>query len=93
MNSTFTEDALLALHRVLTRTRTLAYQATDTKQIARVLDDAEYLATLVMQSTKCDAAECLADFRAHLCDIETKYSGFDGLVAGFDESRHTQRPR
>ena len=74
------DSALSAVHRVLVRTRTHAYSGTDAQELARILDDAEYLVALMLHQG--DAA----DFRQHLEEFERKFVGFDGLVAGYDEA-------
>ncbi len=72
------DNALDAVHRVLTRARSQAYMGLDSKQIGRILDDAEYLVTIIRNN------EGDHEFRLHLEDIEQKFAGFDSLVEAFD---------
>ncbi|MBV9852638.1 MAG: hypothetical protein JO250_23505 [Armatimonadetes bacterium] len=79
------DNALDAVHRVLTRVRSQAYMGLDSKQIGRILDDAEYLVTMIRNN------ESEHEFRLHLEDIESKFSGFDGLVQAYDEGQARAR--
>jgi len=81
----FSANALRALHRILIRLRSLAYNGTDPRTMGRILDDVEYLGVLVLQSQNDSSPEKVADFRLHLQDLETKFSGFERLTAAFDE--------
>ncbi len=89
MNSTSSDNALRALHTALTRVRYLAYTGSDAKQIGRILDAVEYLASIIMRRGETSEEEYLADFRLHLQDIENKFQGFDGLVRVYDEGQMT----
>ncbi len=77
-------DALRALHRVLVCTRFEAYEGRDSKTLGDVMDVAEYLVALLQNHEERAEAECLADFRAFLQDLETRFPGYDGLMAVFD---------
>ena len=79
------DNALDAVHRVLIRVRSQAYTGLGSKQIGRILDDAEYLVTIIMRRDEYSEEEYLTDFRLHLEDIENKFSGFQGLVQAYDE--------
>lgn len=82
MNSAASSRELRALHRLLTRVRSQAYQDLPAREIGEVLDDAQYLTGLLL-----DGPEALAqgDYRQVLVEIEARYRGFEGLVAAYDE--------
>ncbi len=86
-------DALRALHRVLVCTRFEAYEGRDSKTLGDVMDVAEYLVALLQNHEGRAESECLADFRAFLQDLETRFPGYDGLVAAFDSDPQTERVR
>jgi len=86
-------DALRALHRVLVCTRFEAYEGRDSKTLGDVMDVAEYLVALLQNHEGRAESECLADFRAFLQDLETRFPGYDGLVAAFDSDPQTERAR
>lgn len=77
-------DALRALHRVLVCTRFEAYEGRDPKTLGDVMDTAEYLVALLQNYEGRSEGECLAEFRAFLQDLETRFPGYGGLVAAFD---------
>jgi hypothetical protein len=83
MNSTSSDNALQALHHALIRTRYLAYTGTDAQQIARILDDVEYLKTIILRHKP----GYEDNFRLHLQGIEQKFAGFNVLVQFYDESQ------
>ena len=72
------QSRLRALHKVLTRVRSQAYLGLEPKAVGRILDDTEYLVTLLISR---DDTE---EFRQYLKRIEERNPGFDGLVAFFD---------
>ncbi len=88
---TSSDNALRALHRALTRTRYIAYTNSDAKHVARILDDVEYLATIIMRRNEYTEEEYVTDFRLHLEDIESKFSGFEGLVQAYNERARSNR--
>lgn len=71
--------ALRAIHFLLIRTRFLAYQTSDCKQVALVLDTTEYLVALLLRPGP-DAAS----FRSFLVDIENKVPEISGAASVFD---------
>ena len=87
MSSSYSDNALRALHQALTRARYIAYTGADAKYVGKILDDVEYLATIIMRRGEYSEEEYLTDFRLHLQDIEGKFSGFTGLVQAYDEGQ------
>ena len=77
-------NALHALHRVLVCTRFEAYEGCAPKTLSDVMDSAEYLVALLQNHEGRTENETLAEFRAVLLDIETRFPGYDGLLAAFD---------
>ena len=77
-------DALRALHRVLICTRFEAHEGRDSKTLGDVMDTAEYLVSLLQNHEGRSEAECLAEFRVSLQDLEARFPGYGGLVAAFD---------
>lgn len=71
-----------ALHRVLTRARTRAYLGADSQELGAILDDAEYLASLLL-----DGNEPVDEFPAMLQRIEDRYDGFAGIAAAFEAAQ------
>lgn len=75
---------LRALHHVLIRARFEAYQESlSRKEIGAVLDDAEYLVSLLMS----DQADAPGMFRSTLQHLETRYPVFNGTVARYDQEQ------
>lgn len=68
-----------ALHRVLTRARTRAYLGADSQELGAILDDAEYLASLLL-----DGNAPAGEFSAMLQRMEDRYEGFAGVVSAFE---------
>lgn len=81
-------NALQALHRVLVCTRFEAYEGCTPKTLRDVMDSAEYLVALLQNHEERTEDETLAEFRAVLLDIETRFSGYDGLLAAFDGTQN-----
>ena len=71
-------DALLALHRILIRTRSLAGAGTESRKIMGIMDDAEYLVILMIKTENEDER-----FRLCLEGMEQKYPELAGLTATF----------
>ncbi|MGI4790618.1 MAG: hypothetical protein ACRYFS_17425 [Janthinobacterium lividum] len=87
MNSNFFDSGIRAIHRVITRTRSLGYESTDPQFIARILDHADALGFVLMNDFHdFDGEETSVLFRRHLQGIEEAFQGFNGLVASFDEN-------
>lgn len=86
MNSICSDSALNALHKVLIRTRFVAYKGCDSKTIGDVMDLAEYLIVLLQNNEGRTETEVLSVFRQCLQEIEGRFDGFIGLVAAFDEA-------
>ena len=75
---------LRALHYILIRARSGAYQnSLSGKEIGNILDDTEYLVTLLMSGQE-DAAEM---FRGTLEHLENRYPIFTGAVARYDQEQ------
>jgi hypothetical protein len=85
------DSTLRALHRVLVCARFESYAGRDPKTIGDVMDVAEYLVALIRNQEGRSEAECLAEFRLGLQDIETRFAGFEGLVAAFDAGPQARR--
>ena len=81
-------NALQALHRVLICSRFEAYEGRDPKTLGDVMDSAEYLVALLQNHEGRTESETLAEFRAVLLDIETRFPGYDGLLAAFDSAQN-----
>jgi hypothetical protein len=81
LRETKLHNALKALHRVFIRTRSLAYQGENPHNLARLLDDAEYLVALLMHNGK-----DFEEFRTYLQGIGEKFPEFAGIVDDFDEA-------
>jgi|GEM_PF-2952667 hypothetical protein len=78
LSETALNNRMTAIHRVLTRAKTRAYQGTESREMGRILDDTEYLVALLLNGDPDNR------FRPYLQHIEENYDGFDGLVAAFD---------
>lgn len=68
--------AIQALHRVVIRARTMAYQRVDHAKIADLLDTAEYLVAMLN-----DTREMTASFRSNLAELAARYGCQDALAA------------
>ena len=87
MNSNSFDSVNRATHRVITTIRFHAYQNTDPQTLARMLDYADPLGFVLMSHHPVkNENERVSLFRQRLQDIEDTFSGFNGLVAGFDEN-------
>lgn len=84
MNLICSDSALTAVHKVLTRTRSIAYQGCDSNTIGDVMDLAEYLVALLLNHERRTETEALLVFQQCLEEIESRFEGFEGLVAAFD---------
>ena len=84
MNLICSAKAMHALHRVLVCTRFGSYEGRDPKTLGDVMDVAEYLVAILQNHEGRPEAECLAEFRTYLQDLETRFPGYDGLIAAFD---------
>lgn len=67
-------------------TRFAAYNGRTSKEIGDILDVGEYLVAILLNHENLTEDECLARFRLYLEDIETRFDGFSGLVAAFDDN-------
>ncbi len=74
-----TRNALLVIHRIIVLARQMAYAKADHKKIASVLDDLDYLPTLIL-----DEEDCTIDFLKYIIGIGKQY-GVHGLVDLFDK--------
>ena len=79
-------DALQALHRVLIQTRFLAGTGADSRKVVGLMDDAEYLVTLMTQPENKEER-----FRLCLEGMEQKYPELAGLTAAFPERTEEQK--
>lgn len=77
-----TDNKLRALHHVLVRARTQAYCGMDSKTLARLLDDTEYLATRIFAPDEDDPNE----FRVLLQEMEIKHDGLKGINEAYHEA-------
>ena len=85
MNLICSAKAMHALHRVLVCTPALdRMRAAYPKTLGDVMDVAEYLVAILQNHEGRPEAECLAEFRTYLQDLETRFPGYDGLIAAFD---------
>jgi hypothetical protein len=55
------------------------------------MDRAEYLIAILRNAPHLTEEEALNEYRLHLQDIEEHFSGYENLVAAFDESQQWQR--
>jgi len=76
------KQALHAMHRVLVLARFMAYQNESTAKIAKVLDYAEILPTLV--SADEDRTE---EFRIHLQGFASEFPAGVGILQEFDQDK------
>ncbi len=67
-------------------TRFAAYKGRSSKEIGDILDVGEYLVAILLNHENLTESECLARFRLYLQDIETRFEGFSGLIAAFDDT-------
>jgi hypothetical protein len=72
------KPALRAINAVLVLARSLAYDG-NAAAVARVLDVAEYLPLLML-----DSKDCTAQFRGHLLDLVKDDPRFDLALRRFD---------
>jgi hypothetical protein len=72
-------QALQAINAVLVLARTMAYQEADHKDLAHVLDIAEYLPMLML-----DEGDRTEQFREALVDLATRFVPFNLAVERFD---------
>ena len=84
------DNALRVLHRVLICTRSHAYEGADQKTIGDVMDVAEYLVAILQNHEGLTKEDGLDRFRLCLCDIESRFPGYTGLIAAFDADRQGQ---
>ncbi len=78
------KQALKAIHRILVLARFMAYQNEPAAKIAKVLDYAEILPTLI--SADEDRTE---EFRTHLQGLATELAQGVGILQEFDQERTT----
>ncbi len=79
-NSIPVEPALCAIHRAIITARALALSAEDTKRIATLLDEAEYLLSLVLSKE-----DEIAEFRRILQKLNAAFPDRLGnLLENFD---------
>jgi hypothetical protein len=74
------KQALHAIHRILVLARFMAYQNEPTTKIAKVLDYAEILPTLI--STDEDRTE---EFRTHIQGLASEFPAGVGILQEFDK--------
>lgn len=84
-------EALRALHRLLVCARFEAYEGCDSKTLGDVMEHAEYLVAILQNHEGRTEKECLTEFRAYLCDLETRFPGYEGLLAAFDTEPQAAR--
>ncbi len=84
------DSALRALHRVLICTRSQAYENCDSRTLGDVMDVAEYLVAILQNHEGLTQEEGLERFRLYLQDLETRFPGYAGLTARFDEEPQKQ---
>jgi hypothetical protein len=70
---TDSKKALEALQRVIIAGRYMGYSSDDPKQIADLLDEAEYLVTLILYGTQ-------EEFEEHLDHIAVKFPSLSGYM-------------
>ena len=75
------QNALRALNHVLVLTRKMAYSRADQREIADVLDVAEYLPRLIA-----DPRDNTSTFRNHLADVAARWPDFGTALQYFDDS-------
>jgi len=80
LSSTQNSDALHVLHRILLQARLLAGTGSEARKIVSIMDDAEYLVSLMMQPDNRDER-----FRQCLADMERKHPEMAGLARAFEE--------
>jgi hypothetical protein len=76
------KQALNAIHRILILTRFMAHQNEPTAKIAKILDYAEILPTLI--SADEDKTE---EFRIHLQGLASEFSQGIGILQEFDQPK------
>lgn len=76
------KQALKAIHRILILARFMAYQNEPTAKIAKVLDYAEILPTLI--SADEDRTE---EFRTHLQGLASEFSQGVGILQEFNQDK------
>ncbi len=86
LTSTRTNDGLQALHRILIQTRFLAGTGADARKVVGLMDDAEYLVTLMAQPETKDER-----FRLCLEGMEQKHPELAGLTAAFGARAEEQK--
>ena len=75
------KQALDAIHRILVLARFMAYQNEQTTRIAKVLDYAEILPTLI--SVDEDRTE---EFRTHLEGLASEFQSASGILIEFNRT-------
>ncbi len=87
MNSNFFDSVIRATNSVITAIRFHAYKGADSQTLARMLDYADPLGFVLMDHFPAKSEEeRIIEFRQRLQDVEDTFSGFNGLVARFDEN-------
>jgi hypothetical protein len=76
------KQALVAIHRILVVARFMAYRNEPTAKIAKVLDCAEILPTLIAASE--DRTE---EFRSHLKGFASEFAAGTGVLQEFDNPK------
>ena len=74
------KQALNAIHRILVLARFMAYQNEPTVKIAKVLDYAEILPTLISADE-----DRTGEFRTHLQGFASEFSAGIGILQEFDQ--------
>ena len=68
-------EALHAIHRVLITVRAMGYEGVDSAKVAAIMDDAEYLPTILI-----DGEACCNEFGDYLCGMAKKWNEFTGIA-------------
>jgi hypothetical protein len=74
------KQALKAIHRILVLARFMAYQNEPTAKIAKVLDYAEILPTLISADE-----DRTGEFRTHLQGLASEFPAGIGILQEFDQ--------
>jgi len=93
MNWICSANALRALHRVMVCTRFAANEGCEAHVISDVMDSAEYLVAILQNHEERTERECLREFRSYLKDLETRFPGYEGLLAAFDSEPQSAKSR
>lgn len=73
-------------------TRNRAYDGMESKRIGDLMDNAEYLANLIINDEGRPESEWLSEFRRFLEHIQTTFPGFDDHLLTFFDNSLKQSP-